>query len=459
MAKAQARGRYSRALTEVTEFDTIAAFFRVTCVFVALAFSLASKRIFDPSVYAITTLFLLLQAGVLVGIARKANLARIRPFVMAIDILVFCAWMREEPAYARGLFALFYLTVPMAAMNYRLPGSLIAAGLAIGVFLWQAPPVPPERETAAVADQPGAGMPVARPPETWRDTWRAMAPTHFIPLLLVAVTTGVLAAVRDREREVRFAREMELFEYRERLDLARAVQEFSLPSSLPEIPGYELGHAFEAADYAIGGGDYFDVRLLSSGLFAICVADVAGKTISGVAKLPLVRWGFEVVTDMVSGPSEAAARLNELYCDAIEDDSFISVTLATLDPETGRLLSTAAGQPAPMIVRATGSGFETLEQGGPTMGVIPGATYECAETELGPGALAIFYSDGLLTAAKSSGEELGFDRIAIAARKHIGSSAQAVADALHELAREFGEPRHMDDLTVLVVKRRRYASG
>jgi len=439
LSGADDRRRQQTRPAEVTDFDTITALFHITFVFVALAFALTARRYYDPSLYAITILFLLLQATALVAIARQQRIIRlVRPAAMLVQLLVFCAWMRVEPAYAGSLFTLFYLSVPMAAMAYRLAGSLTAALLAIGLFVWQVP------------GEDGVVRPVA-------DAWNAMGTTHFIPLLLVALITGVLIRVRDQEREARYMHERVLIEYRERVELARAVQEFSLPTSLPPMPAYDVAKAFDVADYGVGGGDYYDARPLPGGLYAVCVADIAGKTISGVAKLPLVRWGFTVASEFITSPSEIASCLNALFASVIEEDSFIAAAFAVLDRDSGRVRYSVAGQVPPLVVRAGGLEAEWLDRGGPALGIVPDAEYDEGEILMGPGDILVLSSDGLIAAANASGEELGPARMVGLVKEAASGSAQEIAETLRAAARRHTGEAHRDDLVAFVIKRRRGA--
>jgi len=424
--------RRPRALqrVEVADLDAMSAMFRVTFVCVALAFAVQSGQMARGNLYAITLLFLCLQAVVLWSSARHMKADRLRPAVMGIELLVFCAWMRETPSYAPVLFTLFYLTVLMAAMRYGLVGSMVSAVAAIGLYLWQ------------VGDADGIAA-----------TCQRMGSSHFVPLLIVAAITGAMARVRDQEREARFAQERVMVEYHQRVELARSVQEFSLPTTLPVIAGYDVAKAFDIADYAVGGGDYYDIRVGPDGAFVLCVADIAGKTISGVAKLPLIRAGLAVASQMLETPGAIARCLNEVMCSTIEEDSFIAASLARLEPDTGRLTYTTAGQVPPLIVRRGGQ-VEWLELGGPALGIQADAVYREGECGMGPGDVLVLASDGVTTASDGAGGELGLEAIASIVRERVAESAEHIAQSLLAAARQHAnDTSHPDDVAIMVVKR------
>jgi sigma-B regulation protein RsbU (phosphoserine phosphatase) len=64
-------------------------------------------------------------------------------------------------------------------------------------------------------------------------------------------------------------------------------------------------------------------------------------------------------------------------------------------------------------MRKNGSEVEIsrLDAGGPVIGVLPEARYEQTRLELCPGDIIVMYSDGLVEAANSRGEEYGEIRL------------------------------------------------
>ena len=61
------------------------------------------------------------------------------------------------------------------------------------------------------------------------------------------------------------------------LDIARQIQRGLLPSSKPDVPGYDIAGWSRAADKT--GGDYFDWQVLPDGRILISLADVTGHGI------------------------------------------------------------------------------------------------------------------------------------------------------------------------------------
>src|SRR5690348_1434228 len=72
--------------------------------------------------------------------------------------------------------------------------------------------------------------------------------------------------------ELRLARALEDLD-RERQAVA-AIQRSLLPSSLPEIPGFEMSPYYQPSEHA--SGDYYDVVPLIDDQWGFVMADVAG---------------------------------------------------------------------------------------------------------------------------------------------------------------------------------------
>lgn len=65
----------------------------------------------------------------------------------------------------------------------------------------------------------------------------------------------------------------------EEFEEAREIQQGLLPSTIPQIPGYDISGAWQPA--RVVAGDYFDVFKLSDSKVALCIADVMGKRDAG----------------------------------------------------------------------------------------------------------------------------------------------------------------------------------
>ena len=94
--------------------------------------------------------------------------------------------------------------------------------------------------------------------------------------------------------------------FRRDMELATRVQQSFLPSSLPQVPGYEFYAYYEPAQAV--GGDYYGFIPLPQGRLAVAVGDVAGKGIAAALLMAKVssdaRFCFLAEANPGTGPRQ-----------------------------------------------------------------------------------------------------------------------------------------------------------
>jgi PAS domain S-box-containing protein len=185
-----------------------------------------------------------------------------------------------------------------------------------------------------------------------------------------------------------------------RLEAARAVaeelQRALLPATLPEFPGLELAAAYRPASAGADiGGDWYDAFPAPlAGAVTLIVGDVAGH--DGQAAALMARMS-SVIRAEASRQLDPAAVLAaaERFLLALDVEKIVTVVIAVLAPETGRMTLCSAGHPPPVIA-TPGRPAEILPVvPGPPLGAGPAA--RCPWTgSLPPGGTLLLYTDGLL---------------------------------------------------------------
>jgi sigma-B regulation protein RsbU (phosphoserine phosphatase) len=118
----------------------------------------------------------------------------------------------------------------------------------------------------------------------------------------------------------------------------------------------------------------------------------------------------------------------------------------------GRLIYSNAGQEPPLVVRGRGA-FDHLDVGGPVLGLLHGASYDCAMVTLHPGDILVACSDGVTEARDVNGDEFGSERLAAALADSHGHDPDAVLERVLAAIREFaGREPQTDDITALVLR-------
>lgn len=199
-------------------------------------------------------------------------------------------------------------------------------------------------------------------------------------------------------------------------------------------------------------GDFINLFECGSEI-AFAIGDIAGKG------LPAAMWFTHLVTTVqeemraIGEPAKAMKALNSAFCQAAFDVPLTTLFLAILDPQSGRLRWCNAGHPPAQVVRAN-SLLELLHDGGPLLGAVPEAQFQCGELYLEPGDFLLAYSDGVEECRNNAGVEFGAERLLDAAKRPITASATHILFSVLAAAQEFTvNQRRDDDMAMIVLTR------
>ncbi len=143
--------------------------------------------------------------------------------------------------------------------------------------------------------------------------------------------------------------------------------------------------------------------------------------------------------------------LNDNLCALQPNPPFTSMVLFALD-ESGQVECCNAGHPAALVLRRGGE-IETLETGGPLLGVVPGTPYQSGNLVLQAGDLLLGCTDGVLESRNASDEDFGHDRLVRIAREHEKESAQAILFSILGAVQDFvADLPRRDDMSLLVIR-------
>ncbi|AIR96400.1 PP2C family protein-serine/threonine phosphatase [Streptomyces glaucescens] len=240
---------------------------------------------------------------------------------------------------------------------------------------------------------------------------------------------------------------------RSRVELAVALQQGMLPTTLPSVPGFRLAVEYQPAHHALSvGGDWYDAFTMPDGCIGLSIGDVQGHNIEATAFMGQVRVGLRALASVTSEPGELLARINDLLL-ALGTDLFATCTFIRLDPATGVLQSARAGHIPGVWATADGRSGLAEDTGGPPLGVLPETAYPVTEHRLSAGDVLVLVTDGVVEGPALSLDE-GLDQVVRLAgvAAVAGLEAASLATAVIRGAERVG---HTDDAAVLVVGRER----
>ncbi len=283
--------------------------------------------------------------------------------------------------------------------------------------------------------------------------------TRFGPLrqnLIVGCSAGFALLAAVIVIGIRFRYYLRGKQVEEQLAMARLVQFDLLP------PGKLLTRDLEFAAQCVPawqvGGDFYDAFETDDHQIALILGDVSGKGLSAALVMGVVQGAVHASsgTGPAANHEQSAERLNQLLCLKTARERFVSLVWCYFDPLASILGYINAGHLPPLLVRQTASGsFEVqrLDEGGPVLGVLPGATYRQTQVAIQPGDLLVVFSDGISEAANARDEEFGEDRILEAVRENWTAAPTEICDAVLARVRTFlGNELPHDDQTLMVVR-------
>jgi serine phosphatase RsbU (regulator of sigma subunit)/ketosteroid isomerase-like protein len=259
-----------------------------------------------------------------------------------------------------------------------------------------------------------------------------------------ANTAGFWQQRLQRERIERARIEQEL-------QVARSIQQASLPKEVPELEGWEISPYYQPAREV--GGDFYDFHLLSDGRLGLVTGDATGKGVPAALVMSTTCGMLQLAAQALgsSSPGGVLERVNETLLARIPSNMFVTCFYAILDPKSGTLSYANAGHDLPYLWH--GGDCEELRARGMPLGLMPGMSYEEKETILQAGEAALFYSDGLVEAHDPRGEMFGFPRLRALIAEH--GEERSLGDFLMEELYSFVEEgwEQEDDITLLTLRR------
>src|ERR671917_293845 len=136
------------------------------------------------------------------------------------------------------------------------------------------------------------------------------------------------------------------------LQVARRIQQASLPKEVPTLEGWEISPLYQPAREV--GGDFYDFHLLSEGRLGVVVGDATGKGVPAALVMSTTCGMLRALALSVDSPGEVLEQVNETLVARIPSNMFVTCFYAILDPKSGHLHFANAGHNLPCCRRHDG---------------------------------------------------------------------------------------------------------
>jgi serine phosphatase RsbU (regulator of sigma subunit) len=168
-----------------------------------------------------------------------------------------------------------------------------------------------------------------------------------------------------------------------------------------------------------------------------------------------MRAGFRIALLHADAPHFLLKELNWLVHDPDSQTQHpMRCATGLLDPSSGKLRYSTAGQPGMYLIRSSGEAEDLMRGKTPPLGEQPQMEYNLEEAQLEPGESLLLFTQGLITATSAASEPFGIERILTNLEDVPNKSAHVILQTLvDDLAVHTGSTPLGEDVTVLILRR------
>ncbi len=234
----------------------------------------------------------------------------------------------------------------------------------------------------------------------------------------------------------------------EQLAIAQEIQRALLPQPNRDLP-YLKACSQNLPCHQIGG-DYFDYFNLEDGRFGFVVGDVAGKGMPAALLASLIQGIFTAQTFLDSPLPVIISNVNRNLAQRGTGNRFVTFFAGIMDSE-GNCTYVNAGHNPPIVLSRDGS-MKELTVGGMVLGLFSEVSYEADTVKLQPDDHLVLFTDGVVEALNSEGEEFGMERLVALLRANAKAATPEILARLQDAVVSFSAhaPQH-DDITMMIL--------
>ena len=200
-------------------------------------------------------------------------------------------------------------------------------------------------------------------------------------------------------------------------------------------------------------GDFFTIEETEEGML-LALGDIGGKGLAAGMWVPHLAGLIRIYTAANSSPETIVAGVNRDFARLSAVAPLSSLFVARLNGDSGALDYCSAGHPPALLLRGGGE-LENLSEGGPVLGVVPAAQFDCGHVQLHGSDAVLICSDGILESFDDSDQEFGSRRLEAEFRRAYGGSAEAMLFSVLGAVQDFAAPRPLtDDMTLVLISKR-----
>ncbi|OGF51254.1 MAG: hypothetical protein A2231_07025 [Candidatus Firestonebacteria bacterium RIFOXYA2_FULL_40_8] len=250
------------------------------------------------------------------------------------------------------------------------------------------------------------------------------------------------------------AEKLEKEKLQHELKIAQQIQMSLLPSSVPELKGFEIAAYYRSAKDV--GGDYYDFIKLSDTKLGVAVADVSGKGVPAALGMATIRSILRANVKSSINLRDVMLNTSGMFKADTSRGMFVTLSFLTLDASNLKAAFSDAGHLPLILVKADGK-TEQIKTTGIAMGLVSQGVFEGSlevkEFGVNKGDLIVLYTDGVNEAMNAQREEYGFDRLIQTSSDSRTLTAKEVLEVLKTSIQGFtGDTQQSDDMTIITIR-------
>ena len=255
------------------------------------------------------------------------------------------------------------------------------------------------------------------------------------------------------------------------LQIARRIQQSTLPDTLPRLGSFEIEAWNEPA--AETGGDTYDMvacRVTPSGecdvssvgsaqRAILLLADATGHGVGSALSVTEVRAMLRMAVRLGADVPRVARHMNEQLRADLPTGMFVTAWLGDLNASNHTLTTFSAGQAPLLYYDAARDRVEILGADSVPLGVVDDLAADSPEPlVMNRGDIFAVISDGVFEAFNPDNEQFSTQRVVDLIMTHHRSTAAQILDVLRQALAQFtaGAPAD-DDRTVVMIKRNHHS--
>lgn len=253
----------------------------------------------------------------------------------------------------------------------------------------------------------------------------------------------------------------ERLEMRTALAVAMEVQQHLLPGAPPTVDMFDVAALSIYSDET--GGDYYDFPAelgqasdVSVGSTLMAIGDVTGHGIGAALIMATARSALRTRLRRAGDLGSVLTDVNRVLVDDVPSGRFMTLLMLRLDADGSGYAWGSAGHDPPIQYDPSVDQFMEPDGGGVPLGILEDEQYEEYHQEFGgAGSILVAATDGVWETAAPDKELYGKERLRALLKAHAHQPAEEIVAAIVGALNEFrGSERPLDDVTLIVIKRR-----